>query len=139
MSVKQRRILTKKILLWIFGILVVLALIATLIGPKIILTTGVHGIEGYIGSVMPDVFFGEIYPGLNTDNTGVLVVANTNILRASTTAAPGTRPKPGKLSATTRSSPTIRSLSMPLPGIPRTISTGLPRAFTPKNPFLHLL
>lgn len=44
----------------------------------IVLTTGVHGIEGYIGSVMLDVFFGEVYPGLNTDNTGVLVVANVN-------------------------------------------------------------
>jgi len=44
----------------------------------IVLTTGVHGIEGYIGSVMLDVFFGEIYPGLNPDNTGVLVVANVN-------------------------------------------------------------
>ena len=44
----------------------------------IVLTTGVHGIEGYIGSVMLDVFFGEVYPGLNPDNTGVLVVANVN-------------------------------------------------------------
>ena len=44
----------------------------------IVLTTGVHGIEGYIGSVMLDVFFGEIYPTLNTDSTGVLVVANVN-------------------------------------------------------------
>ena len=44
----------------------------------IILTTGVHGMEGYIGSVMLDVFFEEIYPTLNTDNTGILVVANIN-------------------------------------------------------------
>ena len=44
----------------------------------IILTTGVHGMEGYIGSVMLDVFFGEIYPTLNTENTGILVVANVN-------------------------------------------------------------
>ena len=44
----------------------------------IILTTGVHGMEGYIGSVMLDVFFDEIYPTLNTDNTGILVVANIN-------------------------------------------------------------
>ena len=44
----------------------------------IVLTTGVHGIEGYIGSVMLDVFFGEIYPQLDTDDTGVLVVANVN-------------------------------------------------------------
>lgn len=44
----------------------------------IILTTGVHGIEGYIGSVMLDVFFEEIYPNLNTDTTGIMVVANVN-------------------------------------------------------------
>lgn len=44
----------------------------------IILTTGVHGIEGYIGSVMLDVFFEEIYPTLDTETTGVLVVANVN-------------------------------------------------------------
>ena len=44
----------------------------------IVLTTGVHGVEGYIGSVMLDVFFEEIYPGLNHDTTGVLVVANVN-------------------------------------------------------------
>lgn len=44
----------------------------------IVLTTGVHGIEGYIGSTMLDVFFGEIYPQLNADNTGILVVANVN-------------------------------------------------------------
>ena len=44
----------------------------------IVLTTGVHGIEGYIGSVMLDVFFEEIYPTLNTENTGILIVANVN-------------------------------------------------------------
>lgn len=44
----------------------------------IIITTGVHGIEGYIGSVMLDVFFEEIFPTLNKDTTGVLVVANVN-------------------------------------------------------------
>lgn len=44
----------------------------------IVLTTGVHGMEGYIGSVMLDVFFDEIYPTLDTDSTGILVVANVN-------------------------------------------------------------
>ena len=44
----------------------------------VIVTTGVHGIEGYIGSVMLDVFFEEIYTGIDTENTGVLVVANVN-------------------------------------------------------------
>lgn len=44
----------------------------------IVLTTGVHGIEGYIGSVMLDVFFEEIYTGLDTTDTGVLILANVN-------------------------------------------------------------
>lgn len=45
----------------------------------IVLTTGVHGIEGYIGSVMLDVFWGEIYETeIDKSNTGVLVVANVN-------------------------------------------------------------
>ena len=44
----------------------------------IVLTTGVHGMEGYIGSVMLDVFFEEVYPTLDTEDTGVLVVANVN-------------------------------------------------------------
>ena len=44
----------------------------------IVLTTGVHGMEGYIGSVMLDVFFREIWPELDHSNTGVLVVANVN-------------------------------------------------------------
>ncbi len=45
----------------------------------IVITTGVHGIEGYIGSVMLDVFWKEIYASeINKANTGVLVVANVN-------------------------------------------------------------
>ena len=44
----------------------------------IVLTTGVHGMEGYIGSVMLDVFFEKIYHTLNTEDTGVLIVANIN-------------------------------------------------------------
>ena len=44
----------------------------------VVLTTGVHGMEGYIGSAMLDVFFGEVYPTLDTQNTGILVVANVN-------------------------------------------------------------
>ena len=43
----------------------------------VVLTTGVHGMEGYIGATMLDVFFREIYPTLE-DDTGVLVVANVN-------------------------------------------------------------
>ena len=44
----------------------------------IVLTTGVHGMEGYIDTTMLDVFFTEIYPTLDRENTGVLVVANVN-------------------------------------------------------------
>ena len=44
----------------------------------IVLTTGVHGVEGYIGSVMLDVFFQEVYPTVDTADTGILVVANVN-------------------------------------------------------------
>ena len=44
----------------------------------IVLTTGVHGIEGYIGSVMLDVFFEEIYPNIDTKKTGILIIANVN-------------------------------------------------------------
>ena len=44
----------------------------------IVLTTGVHGMEGYIGATMLDVFFGEVYPALDQEDTGVLVVANVN-------------------------------------------------------------
>lgn len=44
----------------------------------IVLTTGVHGIEGYIGSAMLDVFFDHVYTTLNTKNTGILIVANVN-------------------------------------------------------------
>lgn len=44
----------------------------------VVLTTGVHGMEGYIGSAMLDVFFGEIYGTLDPETTGVLVVANVN-------------------------------------------------------------
>lgn len=44
----------------------------------IVLTTGVHGMEGYIGSVMLDVFWEEVYPDVDKENTGVLIVANVN-------------------------------------------------------------
>ena len=44
----------------------------------VVLTTGVHGMEGYIGSVMLDVFFDEIYPKLDKETTGILIVANVN-------------------------------------------------------------
>ena len=44
----------------------------------IIITTGVHGIEGYIGAAMLDVFFGEIFTDINHENTGVLIISNVN-------------------------------------------------------------
>ena len=44
----------------------------------VVLTTGVHGMEGYIGAAMLDVFFHEVYPTLDTEDTGILVVANVN-------------------------------------------------------------
>ena len=44
----------------------------------VVITTGVHGMEGYIGAVMLDVFFDEVYPTLDAEDTGVLVVANIN-------------------------------------------------------------
>ena len=44
----------------------------------IVLTTGVHGMEGYIGATMLDVFFRDVYPTLDPADTGVLVVANVN-------------------------------------------------------------
>ena len=44
----------------------------------IVLTTGVHGMEGYLGATMLDVFFQDIYPTLDPADTGVLVVANVN-------------------------------------------------------------
>lgn len=44
----------------------------------VVLTTGVHGIEGYIGSVMVDVFLQEVYPELDRENTSVLMIANVN-------------------------------------------------------------
>ena len=44
----------------------------------VVITTGVHGMEGYIGAVMLDVFFDEVYPTLDAEDTGVLVIANIN-------------------------------------------------------------
>lgn len=44
----------------------------------IVITTGINGIDGYIGAAMVDVFFEEIYSTIDTSTTGVLVVANVN-------------------------------------------------------------
>ncbi len=39
----------------------------------LILTAGVHGIEGYAGNAVLDLFFKEVFPTLDTDSTGVIV------------------------------------------------------------------
>lgn len=43
-----------------------------------LLTTGEHGIEGYVGAVMLDLFVNEFLSGLNPRNTGMLVVHPIN-------------------------------------------------------------
>lgn len=44
----------------------------------IVLTTGVHGIEGYVGSAMIDVFFEDVFHTIDRSSTGILIVANVN-------------------------------------------------------------
>ena len=44
----------------------------------ILITTGVHGIEGYIGATMLEVFIDTFLPKLDKSNTGVLMVTNVN-------------------------------------------------------------
>lgn len=41
-------------------------------------STGVHGIESYIGSVMIQVFLDEILDTIDISNTGVVIVSNVN-------------------------------------------------------------
>jgi hypothetical protein len=44
----------------------------------IIVSTGQHGIEGYVGSAMLKVFMDEFAPRLNADNTGALLIHAIN-------------------------------------------------------------
>lgn len=44
----------------------------------ICISTGVHGIEAYIGAVMVEVFIAEILDSIDTTNTGVVIVSNVN-------------------------------------------------------------
>ena len=44
----------------------------------LLITTGEHGIEGYVGAVMLDLFMNKFLPGLNPRNTGLLVVHPIN-------------------------------------------------------------
>ncbi len=44
----------------------------------IVISTGLHGIEGYVGSVMLKIFMEEFAPRLNLENTGLLLVHAIN-------------------------------------------------------------
>ena len=44
----------------------------------LILTSGVHGIEGFVGTTMQSLFMSEILPGLDLADTGVLLVHALN-------------------------------------------------------------
>lgn len=44
----------------------------------IVITTGVHGIEGYVGATMLEVFIDNFLPNLDQSNTGVLMITNVN-------------------------------------------------------------
>ncbi|MEW5941083.1 MAG: DUF2817 domain-containing protein, partial [Chloroflexota bacterium] len=44
----------------------------------VIVSTGEHGIEGYVGSAMLKIFMDEFAPRLNPENTGLLLVHAVN-------------------------------------------------------------
>ena len=44
----------------------------------VILSTGEHGVEGYVGAAMLKIFIEEISPQLNPENTGLLLVHAIN-------------------------------------------------------------
>jgi predicted deacylase len=44
----------------------------------VIISTGLHGIEGYVGSVMLKLFMDEFAPRMNPENTGLLLVHAVN-------------------------------------------------------------
>ncbi|RNA70064.1 M14 family metallopeptidase [Alteribacter keqinensis] len=44
----------------------------------LMITTGVHGIEGYVGTAMLDVFFSEVYPDLDKETTNVVLIHAVN-------------------------------------------------------------
>ncbi|HNW26964.1 MAG TPA: M14 family metallopeptidase [Spirochaetota bacterium] len=44
----------------------------------LIITAGLHGIEGYAGSAVLDLFFKEVFPSMNCDATGVIVFHAVN-------------------------------------------------------------
>lgn len=46
----------------------------------IVISTALHGIEGYVGSVMLKIFMDEFAPKLNAENTGLLLIHSINPL-----------------------------------------------------------
>lgn len=44
----------------------------------IVITSGVHGVEGYVGSAMLDIFLEQFSPELNKENTGLVLVHSVN-------------------------------------------------------------
>ncbi len=44
----------------------------------ILITTGVHGIEGYVGAAMLEEFISDILPNLDSETTGIQMVLNVN-------------------------------------------------------------
>ncbi|WP_404450433.1 M14 family metallopeptidase [Sutcliffiella horikoshii] len=44
----------------------------------IVITSGVHGVEGYVGSAMLDIFLQQFSPVLNKENTGLIIVHSVN-------------------------------------------------------------
>ena len=44
----------------------------------LVITTGVHGIEGYAGNAVLDLFFKEVFPALDMDNMGLVVFHAVN-------------------------------------------------------------
>ncbi|WP_169720887.1 M14 family metallopeptidase [Alteribacter aurantiacus] len=44
----------------------------------LMITTGVHGIEGYVGLGMLDVFFAKVYPDLDKETTNLILVHAVN-------------------------------------------------------------
>ncbi|WP_404470556.1 DUF2817 domain-containing protein [Sutcliffiella horikoshii] len=44
----------------------------------IVITSGVHGVEGYVGSAMLDIFLEQFSPKLNIENTGLIIVHSVN-------------------------------------------------------------
>lgn len=44
----------------------------------IVITSGVHGVEGYVGSAMLDIFLEQFSPEINKEDTGLIIVHSVN-------------------------------------------------------------